>query len=156
MSWSLCLDHFRFEAPFTVQSFCFFVRSGGVRPAKPRRSRTGEETSSRLNDHLAVAVVTGDQEPFGQIEFQVLTAINRTAQIGFAVFEFTGQIDLRVLATVGALECLGHGVHRTAGMMISPFRWFHNGFCGGVETGGNEITRAEFGHPRPGFVEDTV
>jgi hypothetical protein len=60
--------------------------------------------------HLLVAVVADDQKTFGQIELQVLTAVDGTAQIGFARFELVGQINLRVFAAVGAFVCFQHAL----------------------------------------------
>jgi hypothetical protein len=47
-----------------------------------------------LDYELAAALAARHQQSFGQIEFQVLTMVDASAQVGLALFEFTRQVDV--------------------------------------------------------------
>jgi len=61
-----------------------------------------------LNDELTVAVRASHEQSFGQIEFEILTAIDAPAQIGLAVLQFARQIDIDRLLTEWAFVRFKH------------------------------------------------
>jgi hypothetical protein len=62
-------------------------------------SLNGSIATLRLNDKLSTAMGARDQQPFRQVQFQVLTVIDGAPKIGLAAFQFSGQVDIDRLLT---------------------------------------------------------